>query len=172
MADLPHNPDDSQEDLNAPRPARALPRLKFTEKHRLLKTRLEPLADVQRSLESNLGTASLDPHSTSTISAAPFDEVNQSARRPLQEFSINSSNGWKTALDKFRTLRSAPAARTDSVTNDSLLVGVTPKKDRDSEEDIAETIASCRDDIKSLWDDDIVGETLVRRKVRLENGPG
>lgn len=173
MADLPYNPDDSQEDLTAPRLARALPRLKFTEKHRLLKTRLEPLIAVQHSLESNLGAASLDPHSTSTMSAAPFDEPNPSGRRPLQEFSINSSNGWKTALDKFRTLRSAPAARTDSVTtNDSLSLAVASKKDRDSEEYIAEVIASCRDDIKSLWDDDIVGETLIRRKVRLEDGPG
>jgi len=43
---------------------------------------------------------------------------------------------------------------------------------RHSEDEIAEIIASCRDDIKSLWDDDIVGETLIRRKVRLEDRPG
>jgi guanine nucleotide-binding protein alpha-1 subunit len=134
---------------------------------------LTPLASVQNTLETNLGAASLDPHSTSTISAAPFDEVNHhSGRRPLQEFSINSSNGWKTALEKFRTLRSAPATRTDSITNDSLAAAVDSKKIKDSEETIAEIIASCRDDIKSLWDDNIVAETLVRRKVRLEDGPG
>lgn len=172
MADLPYNPDDSQEDLNAPRPARALPRLKFTETHRLLKMRLAPLTHVQHSLETNLGAASLDPHSTSVISAAPFDQPDPPSRRPLQEFSINSSNGWKTALDKFRTLRSTPVTRTDSATNDPLSATVTSKRVKGSEDDIAEVIASCRDDIKILWDDDIVRETLTRRKIRLEDGPG
>ena len=75
-------------------------------------------------------------------------------------------------MEKFRTLRSAPATRTDSITNDSLAAAVDSKKIKDSEETIAEIIASCRDDIKSLWDDNIVAETLVRRKVRLEDGPG
>lgn len=172
MADFPYNPDDSQEDLTAPRPARALPRLKFTEKHRLLKTRLAPLAIVQHSLETDLGSATLDPNPISTTGAAPFDEPIHSSRRPLQEFSINSSNGWKTALEKFRTLRSAPVARTDSIINDSSSVAVTSQKVKDTEDDIAEIIASCRDDIKSLWEDDIVREMLVRRKVRLEDGPG
>lgn len=169
MADIPYNPDDSQEDLNAPRPARALPRLKFSEKHRLLQTQLEPLATVQHTLESNLGTASLEPNPSSAISAAPFDEQN---RRPLQEFSINSSNGWKTALDRFRILRSVPTTRVDSATNDSSPVALTPTQIRHSEDDIAEIIAKCRDGIKSLWEDDIVAETLIRRKVRLEDGPG
>ena len=176
MADIPYDPDDSQEQLNAPRQARALPRLKFSEKHRLLKERLAPLTIVQDNLESNLGSASLDPRTVDTLDAAPFDESNNDGRRPLQEFSINSSNGWKTALDKFRTLRSAPTARTDSVTNEnsSSPVNATSRRVsvRHSEDDIAETIASCRDDIKSLWDDDIVGETLIRRKVRLEDRPG
>lgn len=172
MADIPYDPYDSQEDLNAPRPARALPRLKFSEKHRLLKERLAPLATVQDNLESNLGSASLDPRTADAMGAAPFDEP-EDGRRPLQEFSINSSNGWKTALDKFRTLRSAPSARTDSNENSSP-VTVTSRRAsvRHSEDEIAEIIASCRDDIKSLWDDDIVGETLIRRKVRLEDRPG
>jgi len=171
MADLPYNPDDSQEDLNAPRPARALPRLKFTETHRLLRMRLLPLTRVQHNLETNLGSASLEPHSTPVISAAPFDQPNHPGRRPLQEFSINSSNGWKTALDKFRTLRNSAAAR-NSVTNESFSLMVTSRRPKDSEDDIAEVIASCQDDIKSLWDDDIVREMLIRRKIRLEDGPG
>lgn len=175
MADIPYDPDDSQEKLDAPRPARALPRLKFTEKHRLLKERLAPLTTVQDNLESNLGSASLDPRTADAIGAAPFDEPDD-GRRPLQEFSINSSNGWKTALDKFRTLRSAPTTRNDPVTNENSSSPVTYTSRRvsvrHSEDEIAEIIASCRDDIKSLWDDDIVGETLIRRKVRLEDRPG
>lgn len=174
MADIPYDPYDSQENLNdAPRRARALPRLKFSEKHRLLTERLAPLATVQDNLESNLGSASLDPRSADA-GAAPFDE-DEDVRRPLQEFSINSSNGWKTALEKFRTLRNvAPApARTDSNENSSP-VTVTSRRIsvRHSEDEIAEIIASCRDDIKTLWEDDIVAETLMRRKVRLEDRPG
>ncbi len=34
MSDLPYNPEDSQEDLQAPRAPRALPRLKFTDSQR------------------------------------------------------------------------------------------------------------------------------------------
>ena len=175
MADIPYDPYDSQENLaDTPRLARALPRLKFTEKHRLLTERLAPLATVQDNLESNLGSASLDPRTADSIGAAPFDEP-ENGRRPLQEFSINSSNGWKTALEKFRTLRSAPAAaRTDSNENSSSPVTTTSPRIsvRHSEDEIAEIIASCRDDIKTLWDDDIVGETLIRRKIRLEDHPG
>lgn len=178
MADIPYDPEDSQENLNAPRPARALPRLKFSEKHRILMERLAPLTTVQDNLESNLGSASLDPRTSSAVGAAPFDEPDD-GRRPLQEFSINSSNGWKSALDKFRTLRSASSpttARTDSGTteNSSSPVTATSRRVsvRHSEDEIAEIIASCRDDVKSLWDDDIVEETLMRRKVRLEDRPG
>ena len=175
MADIPYDPGDSQENLNAPRPARALPRLKFSEKHRLLKERLAPLTTVEDNLESNLGSASLDPRTSGAMGAAPFDE-SEDDRRPLQEFSINSSNGWKTALDKFRTLRSPTAARSDHLVNieNSSPVTLTSRRAsvRHSEDEIAETIASCRDDSKSLWDDDIVGETLIRRKVRLEDRPG
>ena len=43
---------------------------------------------------------------------------------------------------------------------------------RFSEDEIADIIASCQDNIKSLWDDDTVVETLMRCKVRLEVRPG
>ena len=125
-----------------------------------------------------MGSASLDPRNSSVTCAAPFDEPE--GRRPLQEFSINSSNGWKSALDKFRTLRTGSAsspttARTDSANDISSSPVTTTSRRisvRHSEDEIADIIASCRDDIKSLWDDDIVGETLMRRKVRLEDRPG
>jgi guanine nucleotide-binding protein alpha-1 subunit len=177
MADIPYDPEEEelQEIVEVPRPARALPRLKFSEKHRLLKERLAPLATVQDSLESNLGSASLDPRTASELGAAPFDELDDD-QKPLPEFSINSSNGWKTALEKFRTLRSAPTSRADSSANDASSSPVTLASRRasvrHSEDDIAEIIASHRDDIKTLWEDDIVGETLMRRKVRLEDRPG
>ena len=171
MSDLPFHPEESQEDLLAPRPPRALPRLKFTDKHSILRMRLGPLSSVQEILEMRIGSASIEPHSTSVNTAAPFDQPSSSGRRGLQEFSINSSNGWKTALDKFRTLRTAPSnARPE---NGAAQAGPsTTRKVKDSEEDIVEVIASCREDIKTLWEDDIITEMLNRRKVRLEDAPG
>jgi guanine nucleotide-binding protein subunit alpha len=171
MSDLPFHPEESHEDLSAPRPPRALPRLKFTDKHSILRMRLGPLSSVQQVLEKKIGTASLEPHSTSVNTAAPFDQPSPSGRRGLQEFSINSSNGWKSALDKFRTLRTAPSnARQE---NGAAQAGPSvTRKVRDSEEEIVEVIASCREDIKALWEDDMITETLNRRKVRLEDAPG
>lgn len=171
MSDLPFHPEESQEDLLAPRPPRALPRLKFTDKHSNLRMRLGSLSSVQEALEQKLGTASLELHSTSVNTAAPFEQPASSGRRGMQEFSINSSNGWKSALDRFRTLRTSPSsARHD---NGAVNVGPsTPRTAKDSEEEIVEVIASCRDDIKALWEDNIVTEMLNRRKVRLEDAPG
>ncbi|KAF9481633.1 G-alpha-domain-containing protein [Pholiota conissans] len=192
MSDLPWNPDDSQEDLLAPRPPRALPRLKFTDKQRSLKARLAPLTNAQHTLEHKLGTASLEPHSTSVETAAPFENLASPNRRALQEFSINSSNGWKSAFDRFRSVRNVPvngrqengrqengngypngsvngSANGNSSPSESTMVN---KFIRDTEEEIMEMIAACREDIKELWEDDIVGEMLSRRKVRLEDAPG
>lgn len=162
LADIPNiSVDESQEDL--PRTARALPSIKFKEKHKVLKMKLGPLQDVQKELEQGLGSASLELFSTSETTAAPFGD-HQHGRRALQEFSINSSNGWKSALDKFRTLRSArPEAEHE---NESL------RKIKEKEDDIAEVIISCREDIKALWDDALIQEMLLRRKVRIEDAPG
>jgi len=172
MADIPWYPDDSTDEINlAPRPARPLPRLKFTEKHGNLKARLSPLQHVQLALEQRLGHASLEMQSTTVSTAAPFDDPAQGNRRALQEFSINSSNGWKSALERFRGMRntSAKESGNSSPTTSS---PTSTRRARDTEEELLEVIASCRDDIKALWEDNIVGETLNRRKVRLEDAPG
>ncbi|TFK36569.1 guanine nucleotide binding protein, alpha subunit [Crucibulum laeve] len=176
MSDIPFQPnDDDENELTPalPRPARALPRLKFRDKHRMLKARLSTLAEIQQILEERLGTASTELLSASVNTAAPFGDPS-TGRRALQEFSINSSNGWKSALDKFRTLRTP---RNGELVNGNGEQVDQPDPDRprkwnDSEEAIADTIASCRDDIKELWEDPIVQEVLNRRKVRLEDSPG
>lgn len=178
MSDIPYNPDDSQDDLDITtvyRAPRALERLKFTEIHRDLKSRLETLTMVQRALEHMLGTASMELRTADSDDAAPFD-VARPNRRALQEFSINSSNGWKSAFDRFRNRRQENgngngSSPTGSVGSSAANGGV-PRSRRDTEEDIAEAIAACREDIKLLWEDQIVNEMLNRRKVRLEDAPG
>lgn len=153
------NSDDSGDEIRVVRSAKTLPPLRFKEKHRLLKLKLGPLQGVQSDLERILGAASMELYNTSVTTAAPFDHPN--GRRALQEFSINSSNGWKSALDKFRTLR-----------NPRPEVGVPTRRHKDEEDEIAEIIASCREDMRSLWEDSVIREMLNRRKARIEDAPG
>ncbi|KAF9458709.1 guanine nucleotide binding protein, alpha subunit [Collybia nuda] len=156
-----NNSDESAEDIvPVRRTAKTLPPLRFKEKHRLLKLRLGPLGGVQTDLEQKLGAASTEVKNTPASSAAPFDLVQN--RRALQEFSINSHNGWKTALDKFRAARPIRAENG----NGSL------QKLKQDEDDISEVLASCKDDIKAIWDDPMVREMLTRRKIRIEDAPG
>lgn len=164
MADLPYPrypENDSTEDLPI-RPVKTLPPLKFKEKHKQLRIRLSPLQQVQRELEQQLGAASTEIYAATPTSAAPFETATPSGRRAPHEFSINSSNGWKTALDKFRK---GPSNRSEATNG-------TNKVSKDVEEEIAEIIAGCREDIKSLWEDPIIKEVLVRRKARIEDAPG
>lgn len=83
---------------------------------------------------------------------------------------MNSSNGWKSALERFRTRRNNSFQR-HHVENGSD-GGLSPVKDNDPDGETASVLASCRDDIKALWEDDIVLEVLSRRKVRIEDDPG
>jgi hypothetical protein len=125
----------------------------FTERHRLLKLRLGPLRRIQKDLERRLGAATIEIQSTTVTTAAPFYQ-----KPVLQEFSINSSNGWKTALDRFRSLRPSPSV---------------PKRGWDAElEEITEVIASCADDMKAIWEDPTVRSLLDKRQVRLDEAPG
>ncbi len=63
-------------------PATPLPKLLFSNKHRLLKTRLAPLRRVQRDLEAQLGTGAEEPlpalAGAAMTEAAPFAEASSS----------------------------------------------------------------------------------------------
>ncbi len=83
---------------------------------------------------------------------------------------MNSSNGWKSALERFRTRRNNSSSR--HLVENGSDGGLSPVKDNDPEGETASALASCRDDIKALWEDDIVSEALSRRKVRIEDEPG
>ena len=179
MSDIPYQPDDSSDDLSIRPVARALPPITFSEKHRRLKASLMPLTNAQLALEARLGHASLELQSTSVNTAAPFDVAgagtSDRGRRGPQEFSINSSNGWKSALNRFRThtgQNGKQESGNSSPTTPTATSRSNGKAKASEEEEILEVIASCREDIKELWEDQIVGEVLNRRKVRLEDGPG
>jgi len=148
---------DSTEELPI-RPVRTLPPLKFKDKHKQLSLQLAPLQQVQRELEQQLGAASTEVYSLGS------PEFWTSGRRAPSEFSINSSNGWKSALDKFRKSPGNRPEAPNDVNKD--------KAPKNMEDEIAEIIASCREDIKTLWEDSTVGEALSRRKARIEDTPG
>ncbi|KAI3604173.1 putative g-protein alpha subunit [Moniliophthora roreri] len=151
--------DDSSEDVPDGRPL-----LKFKEKHRLLKLRLGPLRRIQTDLECRLGASAVEPHSTPGSTAAPFgDPPEDASQRHPNEFCINSSNGWKTALEKVKvTMRPGRA----DINSGSL------RKIRSVDDEISEVIAGCRDDMKAIWEDPTIREMLNRSKLRMEDSPG
>ncbi|KAG5729560.1 Guanine nucleotide-binding protein alpha-4 subunit [Termitomyces sp. T112] len=156
-----HHSDGSSDEVQiVHRKAKALPPLKFREHHRLLRLRLTPLTRVQQDLERKLGEASTEVHTTPFMTAAPFEHTPNN-RRALQEFSINSNNGWKSALVKLRPNRPTRPE-----------VGEDQRKPQDIEDDVAEILDASKDDIKALWEDSVVTELLNRRKARIEDSPG
>ncbi|KAF9074406.1 guanine nucleotide binding protein, alpha subunit [Rhodocollybia butyracea] len=148
--------DESSEDIQSS----SKPRLKFKEKHRLLKLRLGPLRRIQTDLERRFGESTLEPEPTTVTTAAPFDDESAN-RRVLKEFSINSSNGWKSAFEKIRARRAHADGDAHAL-----------RKIRDSDDEIAEVIAGCRDDMKAIWEDLTVREMMSRSKTRLEDSAG
>jgi len=126
----------------------------------MLQQRVRPLLAVQKELEQRLGASSMEVHTATVTTAAPFDAP-ASRRRGISEFSIHSSNGWKSALGKLR-LRAGPSENE----RDSL------KQANNLDGDLIESLVSCRDGIKELWEDPVIKEMLSRRKIRIEDSPG
>ncbi|KAJ7755285.1 hypothetical protein DFH07DRAFT_1028175 [Mycena maculata] len=58
---------------------------------------------VAADLEQRLGAASIELYTTDAVSAAPFEGSPPLKRE--KEFSVHSTNGWKTALERFRAAR-------------------------------------------------------------------
>ena len=146
--------DDADSDLEEPEtpsttPSQALPvpapsatPLIFNERHRLLRLKLAPLRSLQGDLRARLG-------------ACDWPAVKGvEAKSRTHDFFVRSNAGWKSAL-RPGALRAADKGR---------------KKQEDSE--TAEVLASCAEDIKALWADDIIQDMLRRRKLRLDLLPG
>jgi guanine nucleotide-binding protein alpha-1 subunit len=121
------------------------PPLNFTEKHRLLRLKLAPLRSLQGDLRARLGACDWP---------APKSGI-EGTKTKAQDFFVRSNAGWKSAL--------RPNARRS-------LDNSRKKSQQDGE--TAEVLASCAEDIKALWADEIVQEMLKRRKLRLELLPG
>ncbi|KAF5313437.1 hypothetical protein D9611_008484 [Ephemerocybe angulata] len=127
--------------------------LKFTDRHQLLMIRLAPLLGVEAELKRRLG-AGAEPVQPTSMSATPFDtpQEDHNRRKRLPEFSVRS---WKDVLE---------------VGNRSGLHGSTSAA---SDADLpTTTIAGCKDDMRSLWNDVAVQQALKRRKLQLPDSAG
>ena len=130
----------------------------FTDQHRLLRVRLAPLRRVQVDLEKKFGQASQEVYSSNPMIPVGHEGRVQSHFR---EFGIISRNGWKTALDMLRF-----GQKHDSHVESAL------RKKGEEDYEIADVLASCRQDMENLWSDPVVRQILKQQKTRIEDSSG
>ncbi|KAG2078461.1 G-alpha-domain-containing protein [Suillus decipiens] len=133
---------------------------RFSDKHRFMQRRLGPLRSIQSDLENKLGPESQEVRSTAYISATPFDSPGSQLlpKRPSRDFGVNSTNGWKSALEKLRP---------------SMMASARPQRRSDSDHDgITDVLVACKETMLELWQDPIVQQVLSHRKTKIEDSPG
>lgn len=149
MAPVPGDDSGSESDTpprtSRPSTASTTP-LRFTEKHRLLRLRLAPLRSVQGDLQARLGACDW-----------PTPKTGSEGKMKTQDFFVWSNATWKSTL--------RPGARR------SLEKGSGRKRSSEDSE-TAEVLASCAEDVKALWADDVIQDMLRRRRLRLDMLPG
>ncbi|TFK45280.1 G-alpha-domain-containing protein [Heliocybe sulcata] len=139
---------DSDERAN---PSVRLPLLQFTEKHQLLKFRLMPLRRVEADLRRRLGAACDElSDASSLMSSPPLPGPERAGPARPSEVSVRS---WRDAFEMH--IRSPKGSSVGHGTLES--------------DDATDVIAECREDIKDLWEDNVVRQVLKRRNVRVED---
>jgi len=156
----------------------------FTEKHKILRLRLAPLRGVQTDLERKLGSGAFEDQGQlnnngrgriqpSSSESSPTDEDDLQSRRLPKEFYIRSNNSWKDRLKN--GLRNAGRPYSGGSTLGPSEKEPSPlgrgKACADFEE-ITGVIAGCKEDIKALWEDELVQKVLTRRKYRVDESSG
>ncbi|CAL1698353.1 unnamed protein product [Somion occarium] len=159
MDGTPDSSADSEDETPTPSIDDRQPPLRFTEKHGVLKLRLLPLRSVQKDLEDRLGASSVEENSGYLAG----NGMNTPKSKPKSQEVFVRSSGWKT------TLRAANGRRSSDARHEAGSVRRTTEVDARR---ATEVIASCGDDIKTLWEDETVQEMLKRRRVRLDDTPG
>jgi len=171
--------------------------VQFSEKHKVLKLRLAPLRSIQTDLERKLGSGAFEDYgqlnnngrgrtqSASAISStssstefSPIDRDNQQIQRLPKEFYIRSNNSWKDRLKHGLKNVSRPYSG-GSLHNAFKSWGSSEKihssewgKDDTDLEEIASIISGCKEDIKALWEDEVVQKVLSKRKHRVDESSG
>lgn len=170
----PDSPDSTTGPSFAAEPA---PPLALTDKHALLRLRLAPLRQVENELRRLLGAASSEAGAADGggMRATPFDEAYtagaqngpsvRSRSSADRDLCLRSNRSWKDALNARRvSAGSGPGSRA---------VSPGPGSREDPERDDAtEVIAGCREDMRALWEDEVVREMLARQRMKLEDSAG
>ncbi|KAI6158112.1 guanine nucleotide binding protein, alpha subunit [Pisolithus tinctorius] len=116
--------------------------LSFSDRHRLLVVRLGPLRGVEEDLKRLLGAAA-----NAVDVEQPSSSMRTISPRPSKEFYVRSRD-WRSFVQ---------ASQDEN------------EKGRPDRTDISEVIARCSEDIKELWEDDIIQSMVKRRGLRLED---
>ncbi|KAH9837774.1 G-alpha-domain-containing protein [Rhodofomes roseus] len=127
--------------------------LRFTDRHALLKLRLTPLRGLQHDLEDTLGVSGTDDIEHPLQRAS----TRSPARRTSQEAFIRSHTSWKSKL------RSVSEGNLD---------GMSKRYREAKTREAMEVLAGCKDDIREVWEDEMVQEMLRQRKFVTESVPG
>lgn len=162
----------------------------FSEKHKILKLRLAPLRGVQADLERKLGSGAFEDtgnHSRGRSQSAsatgpteyPLIDGDLLPRRLPKEFYIRSNNSWKDRLKHGLKNTGRPSSG-GSIHNAPGAWGGTEREVSLSEwakgntdlEEIGGIISGCKEDIKSLWEDELVQRVLSKKKYRVDESSG
>ncbi|KZT66608.1 G-alpha-domain-containing protein [Daedalea quercina L-15889] len=142
--------------------------LQFTDKHALLKLRLAPLRYVENDLRRVLGAASSDGAvGSAAMHAPPFDEPYAGGNvRSVRgaDLCLRSNRSWKDALHTQYQYQYHGSGHSHGHGGRE-----TPAVERD---DATEVIAGCREDMKTLWEDEVVRDMLARQRMRIEDSAG
>ncbi|TFK34978.1 guanine nucleotide binding protein, alpha subunit [Crucibulum laeve] len=146
----------------------------LTNQHQLLKLRLGPLRRVEFDLRRRLGAGADEDYGSNTeASFGVLGTVTNTARgtliskRSRSEFGVRK---WKDALENGQQVmgRWHARARSSELGHDAGSAGGASG----AGDEATEVIASCREDMKSLWMDAAVRGVLKKRKMRLEDSAG
>lgn len=131
----------------------------LTNKHQLLKLRLAPLRHAESGLRRRLGASSSEE----------FDFCGPSFDSPFPKVSINSESSG--ALPTYQTkefyVRDHKAWKSSNGSGDQKI----PFRSQDSQE-VSSVISSCKNDMKSLWEDEIVHLLMKDRGINPREFPG
>jgi len=130
----------------------------FSDKHKLLQLRLQPLTSVREDLEKFIGSAALEPDQVGTTAHTVFPTLDPGSSRSLRrhtEFSVSVNSSWKTRLSG----KEGPKR-------------LIEKKSVQDLHGATEILYRCGPDIKQLWTDDVVQQVLKGTKAQLEHSSG
>jgi guanine nucleotide-binding protein subunit alpha len=151
----------------------------LTDQHRLLKHRLTPLGRIETDLKRRLGAAVDEDDGTGAreMYATPFDEP-VPAPNPVVGTSFRrrriGAGAGEVVVKSWKAVIHADGEGVPPPTDPLSSRGTRANQALEPPEsgtldEATETIASCRDDIKALWEDPLVQRVLMKHKVKISD---